>query len=299
MLESAKPKSAMPTHLRYDLHSHSTKSDGMLTPAELVLRAAGRGVDVLALTDHDELAGLPEARDTAGSAGIVLIDGIELSVSWQDITVHIVGLGIDPRCAVLIDGMETIRAGRHQRGRLMGESLARAGIHGAFDGALKFAANEQLLSRTHFARHLVESGHAKDVRDVFRKFLTPGRPGYVHHDWASLGDAIDWIRAAGGQSVLAHPGRYKVNATRLRALLAEFRDSGGEAIEVVTSSHTEGQFTEFAGYALRFGFLASAGSDYHGPGESWMDLGDLPVLPHGLTPVWHDWADRHAVWASR
>ena len=285
----------MPTLLHYDLHSHSTKSDGLLTPAELVMRAATRGVDVLALTDHDELAGLPEARDTAGTAGIVLIDGIELSVSWQDITVHIVGLGIDPGCPVLIAGMETIRAGRRQRGRLMGESLAQAGIQGAFDGALKFAANEQLLSRTHFARHLVEAGHAKDVRDVFRKFLTPGRPGYVEHDWASLGDAIEWIRVAGGQSVLAHPGRYKVDGTRLRTLLAEFRDRGGDAIEVVTSSHTEGQFTEFAGHALRFGFLASAGSDYHGPGESWMDLGDLPALPQGLTPVWHDWANRHAV----
>jgi len=279
--------------LQYDLHSHSTESDGMLTPAALVQRAATRGVHVLALTDHDEVAGLAEARAAAGPAGIVLIDGTELSVSWGETTVHVVGLGIDPSCPVLVEGLASIRSGRRERGRRMGESLARAGIPGAFEGALKLAANEKLLSRTHFARHLVENGHAKEVRDVFKRYLTPGRPGYVDHEWASLADAIGWIHAAGGQAVLAHPGRYKVTRKQLRTLLTEFKDAGGDGVEVITSSHTQAQFDEFATHARYFGLLASCGSDFHGPGESWMDLGDLPALPSTLTPIWHDWAQRH------
>ena len=276
---------------RYDLHCHSTVSDGTLTPTAVVERAASRGVDVLALTDHDEIAGLAEARQAAARTGIQFIDGTELSVSWRDITLHIVGLGIDPESPSLVEGMRLIRSGRLSRARLMGESLARAGIEGAFDGAARFAANEQLLSRTHFARFLVEGGHVRDVREVFKRFLTPGKPGYVEHIWASLADAMSWIHGAGGQAVLAHPGRYKTDRTGMQALLAEFKELGGDGIEVLTSSHTHAQYSEYASYALRFGFLASCGSDYHGPGESWMDFGDLPPLPPGLTPVWHAWKD--------
>ncbi len=274
---------------RYDLHCHSTISDGTLTPAEVVARAAGRGVDVLALTDHDEIAGLAEARLAAASAGLRFIDGTELSVSWRDQTLHILGLGIDPDSPSLVEGMRVIRSGRLGRARLMGEALQRAGISGAFEGASRFAANEQLLSRTHFARFLVEGGHVKDVREVFKRYLTPGKPGYVEHVWASMADAVGWIHGAGGQAVLAHPGRYKINRTAMQALLAEFKDRGGDGIEVLTSSHTQAQFAEYATYALRFGFLASCGSDYHGPGESWMDFGDLPPMPPGLTPVWQAW----------
>ena len=279
---------------RYDLHCHSTVSDGTLTPTAVVERAASRGVDVLALTDHDEIAGLAEARSAATRTGIQFVDGTELSVSWRDITLHIVGLGIDPGSPSLVEGMRLIRSGRLSRARLMGESLARAGIDGAFDGAARFAANEQLLSRTHFARFLVETGHVRDVREVFKRFLTPGKPGYVEHIWASLADAVSWIHGAGGQAVLAHPGRYKTDRTGMQALLAEFKGLGGDGIEVLTSSHTHAQYSEYTSYALRFGFLASCGSDYHGPGESWMDFGDLPPLPPGLTPVWHEWKDRVA-----
>lgn len=274
---------------RYDLHCHSTVSDGTLTPKAVVERAAVRGVDVLALTDHDEIAGLTEARLAAASVGLKFIDGTELSVSWRDLTLHIVGLGIDPDSPSLVEGMRVIRSGRLGRAMLIGESLERAGIPGAFEGAARFAANAQLLSRTHFARFLVEAGHVKDVREVFKRYLTPGKPGYVEHVWASLADAVGWIHAAGGQAVLAHPGRCKVNRAGMQELLAEFKDHGGDAIEVLTSSHTHAQYAEYATYALHFGFLASCGSDYHGPGESWMDFGDLPPMPPGLTPVWHAW----------
>jgi len=274
---------------QYDLHCHSTASDGVLTPDALVRRAAERGVDVLALTDHDEVSGLAEAAATASALGLRFVPGTELSVSWRDVTLHIVGLRIDPASAPLRDGMRKIRAGRRERGMLMGESLAGCGIPGAYEGALAFAANEDMLSRTHFARFLVESGQCRDVREVFKRYLTPGKPGYVEHVWASLRDAIGLIHAAGGQAVLAHPGRYKVSRGALRELLTEFKNEGGDAIEVLTSSHTEAQSREFVGHALRFGFLASCGSDFHGPGESWLDFGELPPLPEALTPVWRDW----------
>jgi predicted metal-dependent phosphoesterase TrpH len=274
---------------QYDLHCHSTASDGVLTPAALVRRAAERGVDVLALTDHDEVSGLAEAASTAAGLGLAFVPGTELSVSWRDVTIHIVGLRIDPSSSALQNGMRKIRAGRRERGMLMGDALARHGIPDAYEGALAFAANADMLSRTHFARFLVESGHCRDVREVFKRYLTPGKPGYVEHVWASLGDAIELIHTAGGQAVLAHPGRYKVNRTALRDLLTEFKDFGGDALEVLTSSHTETQSREFVGHALRFGFLASCGSDFHGPGESWLDFGDLPPLPEAVTPVWQNW----------
>lgn len=274
---------------QYDLHCHSTVSDGTLTPTALIHRAVERGVDVLALTDHDEIGGLPEATAAAADAGLTFVAGTELSVSWRDLTVHVVGLRIDPECPALLDGMRAIRSGRSRRGQLMGESLAAAGIPGAYEGALRFAANDELLSRTHFARFLVEAGHVRELREVFKRYLTPGKPGYVAHVWASLADAVGWIHAAGGQAVLAHPGRYKTDREGMDALLAEFKDCRGDAIEVLTSSHTEAQCREFVTHALRHGFLASCGSDFHGPGESWMDFGELPPLPASLTPVWRDW----------
>ena len=274
---------------QYDLHCHSTVSDGTLAPSALIRRAVERGVDVLALTDHDEVSGLAEAAETASELGLAFIAGTELSVSWRDLTVHVVGLRIDPECPALLEGMRTIRSGRSRRGRLMGESLAAAGIPGAYEGALRFAANDDLLSRTHFARFLVEAGHVRELRDVFKRYLTPGKPGYVEHVWASLGDATKWIHAAGGQAVLAHPGRYKTDRPGMQSLLAEFKDCNGDAIEVLTSSHTEAQSREFVTQALRHDFLASCGSDFHGPGESWMDFGELPPLPAALAPVWRDW----------
>jgi len=274
---------------RYDLHAHSTHSDGLLTPAALVRRAAARGVDVLALTDHDELSGLTEARAQADESGLRLVPGAELSVSWRDVTLHVLGLRIDADSPSLRDGLAKIRAGRAERARRIGASLADAGIQGAYAGALRFVTSERLISRTHFARFLIEAGYVRDMRAVFKRYLVHGKPGHVEHRWADLADAIDWIHSAGGRAVLAHPGRYTVTPMGLRELLAQFRDAGGDGIEVLSPSHTAGQVTDFACHARRFGFLASSGSDYHGPRESYLDLGDMPPLPSGVTPVWHDW----------
>ena len=275
--------------LRYDLHCHSTHSDGLLTPSAVVRRAAARGVAVLALTDHDELSGLAEARAEAVSAGVELIAGAELSVTWRTITLHVLGLRVEPDCPALRDGLAAIRAGRSARARRIGDSLAAAGIRGAYEGAMRFVTSERLISRTHFARFLVEAGHARTTPDVFGRYLTPGKPGHVVHAWAQLPDAIAWIHAAGGQAVLAHPGRYRLDATERRELLTEFRAAGGDGIEVLSPSHSAAQVVEFAHQARLFGLAASSGSDYHGPGESSVDLGDMPALPVGVTPVWQNW----------
>ena len=275
--------------LRYDLHCHSTHSDGLLVPTEVVRRAASRGVDVLALTDHDEVAGLEEAREAARGTSLTLVNGAELSVSWNDVTIHVVALRIDPTNAKLLSGLAAIRTGRESRGQRIAQALHAAGIPGAWEGALRHVTNERLLSRTHFARFLVEAGHARDVKDVFSRYLTPGLPGHVRHDWATLPDAIDWIHSAGGDAVLAHPGRYKVTPSELTQLIGDFRDAGGDALEVLSPSHSAAQVTQFASLARVHGLRGSMGSDYHGPGESLLDLGDLPPLPAGVTPVWTTW----------
>ena len=274
---------------RYDLHCHSTWSDGLLTPAAIVARAAGRGVDVLSLTDHDEIGGLAEARAAAVDTGIGFVNGVEISVTWNDVTLHVVGLRVDPGNTELIEGLAHVRDGRLERARRMAAGLAAVGIGGAFEGARKYVTSDRLISRTHFARFLVETGRVGEVKDVFKRYLTRGKPGYVAHEWATLPDAIRWIRGAGGDAVLAHPGRYPFTPTAMRRLLAEFRDTGGEGIEVLSSSHTPAVAAEYAAYARSFGLAASVGSDYHGPGESWVDLGDLRDLPDDLRPIWRAW----------
>lgn len=274
--------------LRYDLHSHSTASDGTLSPAELVTRAAQQGVDVLALTDHDVTDGLCEAQATAGTLGITLLPGVEISVTWQARTIHIVGLGIDPDNTVLQQGLASMRAFRDWRAEEMGRRLEKRGIEDAYAGASAHARGA-ILSRTHFARYLVERGYARDIGQVFKKFLTHGKPGHVAGEWAALPDALHWIHSAGGQAVIAHPARYKLTATRLRQLLGEFRQHGGVAIEVVSGSHSRDDCHAMANYAREFDLLASAGSDYHGPEQAWLELGKLPPLPAGCTPVWSGW----------
>lgn len=281
--------------LDYDLHCHSSVSDGLLTPTELVERAAERGVKYLALTDHDDVDGLAEAAQAAARCGIKFINGVEISVTWRTHTLHIVGLQIDPANAGLLAGLHKIRSGRKQRAVMMSESLARCGISGALEGAYRFAANPEIIGRTHFARFLVEQGLCKDVASVFKRYLVKGKPGYVPHEWASLQEAIDWIKGAGGVVVLAHPGRYTsgrkaMGKTTLLELLQEFTDLGGQAIEVVTGSHTPPQYAEFARYAKQFGLLCSCGSDFHGPGESYRDLGRLPDLPMDCDAVWSSWS---------
>jgi predicted metal-dependent phosphoesterase TrpH len=275
--------------LNIDLHSHSTASDGLLKPEELVARAAANGVEVLALTDHDGVSGLAEARARAESEGVRLVDGVEISVTWEGSVVHIVGLQIDPENPVLLSGLESIREGRARRAEKMGEALDAAGVPDSLAGAKTYAENPSLISRSHFARHLVKTGRAPVVKAVFQRYLVKGKPGFVPHQWASLGEAVGWIRASGGIAVVAHPGRYNFSKPELHAFLAQFRDCGGAGIEVVTGSHSPEQYVEFAGIAREFGFAASRGSDYHGKGESKADLGSLPQLPGDLKPVWHDW----------
>lgn len=273
----------------FDLHSHSTASDGVLSPRELVERAAAMGVHTLALTDHDELSGLAEARAVAAEVGITLVHGVEISVTWGNHTVHIVGLHVDPADPILVDGLTRNRGGRALRAQRMAAELARLGIPGALEGAYEFADNKDLIGRTHFARFLVKKGLVKDVKTVFKKYLVKGKPGYVPHEWASLEDALTWIRAAGGQSVLAHPGRYQMGREKMRLLLSEFKHYGGDGIEVVTGSHTADQVPVYADLAAEFGLLSSIGSDFHAPGEGGRELGRLQALPAKCRPLWSQW----------
>lgn len=274
----------------HDLHSHSTASDGLLSPTGLVERAAAMGVGVLALTDHDEVSGLAEARETARRFGIRLIGGVEVSVTWGGATVHVVGLDIDAADPALAAGLARNRGGRGERARRMADELARLGIVGALEGAYAHAGNRALIGRTHFARFLVERGVVKDVKTVFKKYLVKGKPGYVHQEWAGLAEAVSWIRGAGGVAVLAHPGRYTMGKEKMRLLLAEFRAAGGQGIEVVTGSHTPDQVPLFADLAVEFGLSASAGSDFHAPGEGGRELGRLMPLPERCRPIWEHWA---------
>jgi len=272
--------------LNVDLHCHSTVSDGFLSPAGLVRRAARNGVEVLALTDHDELGGLAEAREAAAEAGLRLIDGVEISVSWQNETVHIVGLAIDPEDAGLRAGLARLRAGRDGRAVRMAEQLERAGIHGVLKGARRLAANPALVSRAHFARYMVESGLMPNVQTVFQHYLVRGKPGFVEHEWASLEDAVGWIRGAGGLAVVAHPARCRLSEAGLSALFERFKALGGAAIEVVSGAHDEESIRRMARVARHYGFLASRASDFHGEQESPVDIGRAPPLPPDLTPVW-------------
>ncbi len=271
---------------KLDLHCHTTASDGALPPVELVARAAARGSRMLAVTDHDCTAGLALARQAAEPLGLDLINGVEISVSWQKRTVHIVGLDINPDCPALVAGLHSVREGRVERARRMGEALAKIGIHGAFDGALQRCGNPEMIGRTHFARFLVDSGEVKNVAAVFRKYLVKGKPGYVAHEWATLADAVSWIRQAGGIAVIAHPGRYEIGRMLMEQLVEDFKAVGGEAIEVVSASHTLDQSHKFALLAARMELLASAGSDFHAPGEGGRDVGLTANLPPICVPVW-------------
>lgn len=280
--------------LDYDLHCHSNISDGTLTPTQLVERAAERGVKVLALTDHDDTDGLGDADAVAQRLGMTFIKGVEISVSWRSHTLHIVGLGIDPAYLPLQQGLKHVRSGRGERAQKMSDELAKIGIGGVLQGAYRFTNNPNMIGRTHFARYLVESGRCKDMKSVFSRYLVKGKPGYVPHEWATLHDAISWIHGSGGIAVLAHPGRYMVGRhsmgkKTMHELLTEFVGFGGQALEVVTGSHTPEQYAEFARYATEFGLACSCGSDFHGPGESYRDMGRLPDLPLECKPVWELW----------
>ena len=276
--------------LNIDLHCHSNASDGVLSPADVVTRAAANGVHALALTDHDDVAGIAAARSAAAREGLTFIAGVEISVTWGRQTVHIVGLRIDPLHPELVAGLHGIRLGRIERARRMGEDLARHGIEGAYEGACVYAANKQMVGRTHFARWLVAQGHAPDLRAAFRRFLTRNNPGYVEHEWIALEDALKWIRASGGMAVIAQPGRYAFNSREMLRFLDDFRALGGEAIEVITGSHHPSEYGKYADLARAFGLKASRGADFHAPGEG-IDIGRLPALPHYCRPVWQGWPE--------
>ena len=278
--------------LNADLHCHSVVSDGTLTPEELAARAAANGVELWALTDHDEIGGQHRAAAAARANGMRYLTGTEISVTFAGQTVHIVGLGFDPDDAQMLQGLDDTRGGRDVRAQEMAAQLARVGIQGAYEGALKYVGNPKLISRTHFARFLVETGVCKETSEVFRKYLTEGKPGYVEHKWASLKDAVQWITRAGGLAVIAHPARYKFSANEEFALFSEFKAHGGRGVEVVTGSHTAAEYVKYAETAQEFGLAASRGSDFHSPAESHTDLGLLPYLPGQLTPVWDLLADR-------
>ena len=274
----------------YDLHNHSTRSDGLLSPTALVELATRTGTEALALTDHDTVDGVEEAAAAAARVGLEFVPGVEISVSWGETTVHVVGLQVDPSSAVLRAGLESIRSGRLERARRIAEALDKLGFGGTFEAALALARDERVLSRTHFARHLAERGAVRDTQQAFDKYLAKGKPAFVPHRWAALEDAVTWIRGSGGVAVLAHPGRYDLKPMMREELLQQFRGFGGEAIEVVTGSHRPQEYALWQREALAHGFLASRGADYHGPGESPFQPGTLPELHASLTPVWSKWA---------
>ena len=280
------------TVLNADLHCHSVVSDGTLTPEELAARAKANGVELWALTDHDEISGQTRALAAAKSQGMQYLTGTEISVTFAGQTVHIVGLGFDHEDAGMHEGLRKTRGGRGERALEMSEGLAQVGIHGCYEGALKYVGNPELISRTHFARYLVESGVCVDTHEVFRKYLTEGKPGFVPHRWASLKEAVRWITDAKGIAIIAHPARYNFTPNEEFAFFTEFKNHGGQGVEVVTGSHTTAEYVKYGDMAKEFDLLASRGSDFHSPEESRIDLGTLPWLPGQLTPVWEALAHR-------
>jgi len=278
--------------LNADLHCHSVVSDGTLTPEALAARAHANGVELWSLTDHDEVGGQQRAAAAAKAHGMKYLTGTEISVTFAGQTVHIVGLGFDAEDARIVDGLRRTRGGRSERAQEMSDGLAKVGIRGAYEGALKYVGNPELISRTHFARFMVETGVCQDTSEVFRHYLTEGKPGFVPHRWASLKDAVQWITACQGVAVIAHPGRYNFTANEEYALFTEFKAHGGQGVEVVTGSHTPPEYVKYADMAREFNLVASRGSDFHSPDESRIDLGTLPWLPGQLTPVWELLAHR-------
>ena len=276
---------------KIDLHCHSTVSDGLLSPQDLVAHAAKSGVKVLALTDHDDVGGLAMARQAAIEHGIHFVNGVEISATWKKRTLHIVGLKFDADNLALKTALDLVRIGRDERAQQMSIGLAKAGIGGAYEGA-KAIAKQSILTRSHFAQFLAQNGHAKDFKSVFKKFLVKGKPGFVDSQWMDLESAVGLIIGAGGQAVIAHPGRYDLGMVNMHLLMHEFRTLGGAAIEVVTGSHQPPQYQQFATIAHRFSLKASLGSDYHGAGLSYMGMGQVPELPAGCVPVWDDWPEK-------
>ena len=275
--------------LNIDLHTHSSCSDGLFSPEELVRRAHANGARALAITDHDMVKGVAEARRACDAFGLDFVPGVEISITWNGRSVHVVGLQVDENHPGLISNLDENRNGRVERAEEISKKLEDLGIYGAFEGVLRQVADPIVISRKHFSRFLVDAKVCRTPTEAFDRFLKIGRPAYVFHEWTTLEKALGWIRDAGGVAVIAHPGRYEISEEALLRLFDEFKALGGVGIEVVTGSHGRDRYPYFARLARHYGFLASAGSDFHAPGESYLDIGALPDLPDGLTPVWHDW----------
>lgn len=269
----------------YDLHCHSTASDGALSPTELVQRAHQCGVTSLALTDHDTVSGLSEAQAAATATGIKLIPGIELSTSWQNKCFHIVGLGIDPAYPPLREATRNLQIMRIERAEKIADKLEKKRIPGALE-AVKKAAGEGMITRTHFADFLLSQFHVSTQQEAFDRYLGAGKAAYVPTIWAEMELAVSWITQSGGVAVLAHPLRYKLTASWMKRLLAAFKEAGGLGIEVVTGRYNSDEINLAAGYAKRFELAGSAGSDFHSPTNQWVELGRLAPLPENIKPVW-------------
>jgi len=264
---------------------HSNLSDGLMSPTAVVDYAADRGVQYMALTDHDTVAGLAEAGQRAVTAGIRLLNGVEISATWGKHSLHIVGLAIDPGHAGLSEGLEAHRACRQLRAKKICQKLADQGIEDAWQG-VKSQSVGGLMTRTHIARFLMAAGHVRDMRQAFKKYLGQGKRAHVTDHWAPLAEVVSWITDAGGVAVLAHPARYRLSRRRMEILLAEFAESGGEALEVVSGCHSAEENRTMEAYARQFGLLASCGSDFHEPGLAFRQPGQVPDLPAGCTPLW-------------
>jgi predicted metal-dependent phosphoesterase TrpH len=271
-----------------DLHTHTLMSDGTLAAEDLLQRAEQQGVELLAITDHDTVAAYQLGQaylDENPLCQLRLVAGVEFSCVWGKMLVHIVGLNIDLDNAELAAGLLEQARARDDRGRLIGEKLAKLGFEGAFEGAAEFSGGGQ-IGRPHFARYLVEQGHVKDFQQAFKKYLGAGKPGDVKTLWPAMQTVVQWIAASGGVAVIAHPQRYKMTATKLRALMADFKAAGGQAIEVISGSQDKSVTEHMVRLCDQYQFLASIGSDFHRPGAAWSELGCSGQLPAGVTPVW-------------
>lgn len=269
----------------YDLHCHSKASDGALSPTELVQRAHEKGVTSLALTDHDTTAGLSEAQAAATTTGIKLIPGIELSTSWQNKCLHIVGLGINPEHPQLVEATHKLHLMRIERAEKIADKLEKKRIPGALE-AVRKAAGDGMITRTHFADFLLSQNHVSTQQEAFDRYLGDGKPAYVSASWTEMSQAINWITESGGIAVLAHPSRYKLTASWMKRLLTAFKEAGGQGIEVITGRINVDEIKLMAGYATRFELAGSVGSDFHSPANQWVELGRLAPLPKGIKPVW-------------
>ena len=271
-----------------DLHTHSNASDGILRPEELVSRAKSQGVSLLALTDHDTTAGIDAAKREAIAAGMGFIAGVEISTLWNGIGIHIVGLNIDTAEPTLANALSSQQNIRDERAKEIAARLAKLGVSGSYEGAKQIAGNAE-IGRPHFAQHLLNEGVVTSIEQAFKKYLGAGKPGDVKQLWPDVREATAWIRAAGGKAVIAHPDKYKMTRTKLRALIEDFKNHGGQAIEVISGLQTPNITRDMTGLCERFALEASCGSDFHQPNAHWQELGSFGKLAPHLTPVWHDW----------